>query len=67
DDIEAIENVIEDKPYFFMKVIDNDLSALTMLVKHFMNEHMERLLGPRGRSCGGNGGRGGSMAIRGGG
>ncbi|GJT11754.1 retrotransposon protein, putative, ty3-gypsy subclass [Tanacetum coccineum] len=45
EDIEAIENVIEDKPHFFTKVVDNDLSALTMLTKHFMSEHREGVVG----------------------
>ncbi|GJV84742.1 hypothetical protein Tco_1524640 [Tanacetum coccineum] len=36
-DIEAIENVIEDEPYFFTKVVENDLSALKMIAKHLMS------------------------------
>ncbi|GJS02128.1 hypothetical protein Tco_0318636 [Tanacetum coccineum] len=37
EDVEAIENVIENEPHFFTKVVDNDLCALTMVTKHLMN------------------------------
>ncbi|GJX88332.1 hypothetical protein Tco_0340346 [Tanacetum coccineum] len=33
--VEALENVIEDEPYFITKIVDNDLRALTMITKHF--------------------------------
>nr|GEY87799.1 putative reverse transcriptase domain-containing protein [Tanacetum cinerariifolium] len=46
-DIEAVENVIENEPHFFTKVIDNDLSALKMVIKHLMNEPLEGIV------CGG--------------
>nr|GEU31137.1 hypothetical protein [Tanacetum cinerariifolium] len=45
------ENVIEDESHLITKVVDNDLSALAMVAKHFMSERR----------------RGGSMAKRGGG
>ncbi|GJT82043.1 hypothetical protein Tco_1056385 [Tanacetum coccineum] len=44
EDVEAIENVIEDEPYFFMKVVDNDLSVLTMFIKNLMSEPREGII-----------------------
>nr|GEV20032.1 hypothetical protein [Tanacetum cinerariifolium] len=55
------KNVIEDESHFIAKVIDNDLSSLTIIAKHFMSG------GGNDGSYGGNGGRGGSMAGTGGG
>ncbi|GJU46953.1 hypothetical protein Tco_1204219 [Tanacetum coccineum] len=43
--VEALENVIEDEPHFFMKIIDNDLRTLTMITKHFMSEHGKGIIG----------------------
>ncbi|GKD72333.1 hypothetical protein Tco_1330615 [Tanacetum coccineum] len=50
EDVEVIENVIEDEPYFFTKVVDNDLSALTMLTKHLMSRGVGGLVVLGGRS-----------------
>ncbi|GJX74556.1 hypothetical protein Tco_0313151 [Tanacetum coccineum] len=43
--IEALENVIEDEPHFFMEIVDNDLHALTMITKHFMSKHWKWIIG----------------------
>nr|GEX51303.1 hypothetical protein [Tanacetum cinerariifolium] len=37
--IEALENMVEDKPHFLTEVVDNRLSALTMIAKHFMSQN----------------------------
>ncbi|GJW64210.1 hypothetical protein Tco_0116094 [Tanacetum coccineum] len=34
--VKTVWNVIEDESHFIMKVVDNDLGALTMFPKHFM-------------------------------
>ncbi|GJU67410.1 ribonuclease H-like domain-containing protein [Tanacetum coccineum] len=44
-DVEAIYNVIKDESYLITKVVDNDLSASIMIVKHFMSEHKEGVIG----------------------
>nr|GEU90621.1 hypothetical protein [Tanacetum cinerariifolium] len=49
-DVEAFEDVIEDEPHFITEIDNNDLRGLLV---------------PNVRSCGGNGGRGGSMVERG--
>ncbi|GKB75511.1 hypothetical protein Tco_0942406 [Tanacetum coccineum] len=36
--VEALDNVIEDEPHFFMEIVDNNLHALTMITKHFMTK-----------------------------
>ncbi|GKC35788.1 putative reverse transcriptase domain-containing protein, partial [Tanacetum coccineum] len=46
----------EDEAHFIMKVVNNDLSSLTMITNHFMSEHRKRIVRI-----------GGSMAERGGG
>nr|GEU89511.1 hypothetical protein [Tanacetum cinerariifolium] len=53
--VETIENVIEDESHFITKVVDNDLGALAMFVKHFIGEHKKGLLSPRGGRCSGGG------------
>nr|GEX55147.1 reverse transcriptase domain-containing protein [Tanacetum cinerariifolium] len=46
-------------------IIDNDLRVLAMITRNFIGEHGNGLLGPKGGSCCGNGGRGGFMAGKG--
>nr|GEW10348.1 hypothetical protein [Tanacetum cinerariifolium] len=64
ENVEALKNVIEDEPHFFMKIIHNDLRALTMITKHFMSKQGKQILAPKGRSYCGKGGRCGSIARR---
>ncbi|GKA24328.1 hypothetical protein Tco_0710361 [Tanacetum coccineum] len=40
-DVEALENVIEDEPYFLTEIVDNDLRTLTMITKNFMSDHKD--------------------------
>ncbi|GJY72859.1 hypothetical protein Tco_0477290 [Tanacetum coccineum] len=39
ENVEALKNVIEDEPYFFTEIVNNDLRELIMITKHFMSEH----------------------------
>ncbi|GKD46920.1 hypothetical protein Tco_1271565 [Tanacetum coccineum] len=61
------KDVSEDEAHFIKKVVNNDLSSLTMITKHFMSKVGGRgdSVGGCGEKCGGNGGSGGSMAGRG--
>ncbi|GJX78040.1 hypothetical protein Tco_0324851 [Tanacetum coccineum] len=43
--VETLENVIEDEPHFFTKIVDNDLCALTMITKHFVSKHGRGIIG----------------------
>ncbi|GJY74635.1 hypothetical protein Tco_0479066 [Tanacetum coccineum] len=65
ENVEALKNVIEDEPHFFMKIIDNDLRALTMITKHFMSKHGKGIIRPNDGSCGGKGRRSDAMTRRG--
>ncbi|GKD07536.1 hypothetical protein Tco_1187221 [Tanacetum coccineum] len=60
-------DVIEDEAHFIKKVVNNDLSSLTMITKHFMSKVGGEgdSVGGCGERCGGNGGSGSSMAGRG--
>ncbi|GJV18628.1 hypothetical protein Tco_1367648 [Tanacetum coccineum] len=51
--LETIENVIEDESHSIMKVVDNDLGALTMFTKHFIGREGLVVLG---EGCVGAGG-----------
>nr|GEV86334.1 hypothetical protein [Tanacetum cinerariifolium] len=45
--IETIKDVIKKEAHFIMKVVNNDLSALTMVTKHFMSGGRFLALGGR--------------------
>nr|GEV23021.1 hypothetical protein [Tanacetum cinerariifolium] len=36
--------MVEDEPYFFTEIVDNDLCAVTLITKHFMSEHKKGII-----------------------
>nr|GEY93966.1 hypothetical protein [Tanacetum cinerariifolium] len=69
--IKAFKNVVEDKPHFFMKVVDNHLRTLAMFTKHFIAMEKISLTGSKlmdkGEDCleGYDGADGGEVNGRG--
>ncbi|GJX63037.1 hypothetical protein Tco_0295937 [Tanacetum coccineum] len=58
ENIKALDNVIEDKPHFITKVVDNHFCALAMFAKHFMANEEDCLEGYDGAGGGEVNGRG---------